>query len=382
MPQLVVLAVAALAAAALPSAAAHCAGEGFPHQMCAGCAPGSYSPVPRVDTIESSPAFPGGVAVSPDGRLALVSSFASHTITKIDLAYCWPGFECRGTVLAGGGTSYADNVEGTSARFDSPAGMAITPDGTTALVAEFGGHRVRAVNTVTGKVRTLAGSGRQGHEDATGTQAGLNSPCDVAISADGLRALVADIRNNKIREIDLGTGVVTTIAGNYSGASGYVDGQGPNARFYLPRSLDFTSDGTKVLITDRNNNKIRMLDVATREVTTLAGAYASADDPQFADGRGTNANFFHPRHIVVVPGKHPQHGDTAVVSDGDNHRIRTIDLLTRAVTTFAGDSSAGAQDGLPADARFNTPRGLALIPGTGAVLVADSVNGVIRLLTR
>lgn len=380
---MVARAVAALlAVAAIHSAAGHCAGEGFPRETCAGCGLGSFSPAPRVDTIESSPAFPGGVAVSPDGTFALVSSFASDTITKFDLAYCWPGLECRGTLLAGGGASYAENVEGTSARLDSPAGMAITPDGSTALIAEFRGHRIRAIDTASGKVRTMAGSGSSGHEDAIGTRAGLNSPCDVAISADGGRALVTDLRNNKIREIDIRTGAVATIAGNYSGASGFVDGTGPNARFYLPRSLDFTSDGTKVLIADRNNNKIRMLDVATRQVTTLAGAYASADEPQFADGQGTNANFFHPRHVVVVPGKHSQHGDTALVSDGDNHRIRAIDLLSGQVTTFAGASVPGTRDGQPAMARFNTPRGLAHIPGTGMALVADSVNGVIRLLTR
>ena len=379
-----VLAIAALAAAGgLPFAAGHCAGEGFPDSTCGGCTPGSYSPVPRVDTLQSSPllGFPGGVAVAPDGTFALASSFASQTVTKIDLAYCSPGFECPGTILAGGGMSYEDDVEGTVASFDSPAGMAITPDGSTVLVAEFRGHRIRALDTVTGKVRTLAGSGDGGYEDGTGTEAHFHSPCDIAISADGRRAVVADLNNHKIRAIDLRTRAVTTIAGNYSGASGDLDGAADEALFFRPRSLDFTSDGTKVLITDRNNNKIRMLDVDSRAVTTLAGA-TGPDEPQFADGKGTSAKFFHPRHVIVVAKQHPEHGDTALVSDGDNHRIRAIDLLTEEVTTFAGSSAAGLQDGSLAGARFNTPRGLAHIPGTGMALVADSVNGVLRLLTR
>jgi DNA-binding beta-propeller fold protein YncE len=385
VPLSVLVFTALAATGGLPVAAGHCAGEGFPDSTCGGCATGSHSPVPRVDTLQSSPplGFPGGVAVAPDGTFALASSFASHAVTKIDLAHCSPGFGCPGAILAGGGVSYEDDVEGTAARLDSPAGMAITPDGSTALVAEFRGHRIRAVDTATGKVRTLAGSGDPGYEDGTGTKAELNSPTDITISADGRRAVVADLNNHKIRAIDLLTGSVTTMAGNYSGSSGDLDGEGREALFFRPRSVIFTSDGTKVLIADRNNNKIRMLDVDSRAVTTLAGA-TGPDEPQFADGKGTSAKFFHPRHVIIVASQHTEHGDTALVSDGDNHRIRAIDLLTKQVTTFAGTSVAGLQDGTlaAAAARFNTPRGLAHIPGTGMALVADSVNGVLRLLTR
>ena len=46
---------------------------------------------------------------------------------------------------------------------------------------------------------------------------------------------------------------------------------------------------------------------------------------------------------------------TAFVVDGDNHRIRKIDLATQVVTTLAGSGSWSYADGLGANASFNYP---------------------------
>ena len=141
------------------------------HTQCrTGCDSNSYSPAPRVDTVQTTPGlldFPMGVAVSPGGEFALISMFGSHSIVKMDLAA--PSLT---SILAGGSAGFADG-RGNNAQFNSPLGMCITPDGSKALVAEYRNNRVRVVDTNTGDVTTLAGSD-PGYEDSTvGTSAGF-----------------------------------------------------------------------------------------------------------------------------------------------------------------------------------------------------------------
>ena len=54
-----------------------------------------------------------------------------------------------------------------------------------------------------GIVTTLAGSGSSGSDDGTGTSASFYEPYGVAVTPDGVTALVADKKNNNIRSITL-----------------------------------------------------------------------------------------------------------------------------------------------------------------------------------
>ena len=83
--------------------------------------------------------------------------------------------------------------------------MAVTPDGSTALVADYSNHKIRAIVIATGVVTTLAGSGSQGSADGTGTSASFDMPTGVAVTPDGSTALVLNWRIHKIRAITFGT---------------------------------------------------------------------------------------------------------------------------------------------------------------------------------
>ena len=87
-------------------------------------------------------------------------------------------------------------------------GVAISPDGSFALVGDQKIQRVRRIALKTGQVTTFAGDGSQAYADGTGTAAKFKQPRDVAISPDGSFALVADRDNNRIRHIVMGTGEV------------------------------------------------------------------------------------------------------------------------------------------------------------------------------
>ena len=102
------------------------------------------------------------------------------------------------TTLAGlAGSSGTTDGTGAAARFDSPAGIALGPDGDL-YVADRNSHLIRRVTTA-GVVTTYAGSS-VGYLDGAALTAKFNSPWGVAVAANG-DVLIADTSNNRIRRI-------------------------------------------------------------------------------------------------------------------------------------------------------------------------------------
>jgi sugar lactone lactonase YvrE len=108
---------------------------------------------------------------------------------------------------------------------------------------------------------------------------------------------------------------------------------------------------------------------AASRVVTLAGA---AGAPGFADGVGAAAQFSSPLGLALAP------DGALIVADSGNHCVRRVAPDgARAVTTLAGDGTAGDADGPAAEARFQNPWGVAVAPD-GAVFVADVQSRHIR----
>ena len=133
--------------------------------------------------------------------------------------------------------------------------------------------------------------------------------------------------------------------------------------FNSPQSI--TTDGLNLYVADTNNHKIRMVEIATGRVGTLAGSGAKGD----ADGFGADASFNHPRGVVAD-------GFHLYVTDTGNHAIRKINLVTGEVITLAGSGEAGLADKAGTKASFNSPRGIAIMGKD--LFVADYYNQSIR----
>jgi hypothetical protein len=158
------------------------------------------------------------------------------------------------STYAGVTTSGSTDGTGSAARFYGPKG--ITTDGTNLYVSDSLRHTIRKIEIASGVVTTLAGSaGTSGYTDGTMSAARFNSPS--GLTTDGTNLYVADTGNNNIRQVAIATGVVTTLAGSATGASGYTDGTGPAARFTSPFGL--TTDGTNLYVVDTGNNTIRKI---------------------------------------------------------------------------------------------------------------------------
>lgn len=311
-------------------------------------------------TVATKFNLPTGVAMDSSGNL-YVADAQNHRIRKITSA---------GVVstLAGNGTPGTATGVGTSAQFNSPWGIAVDAAGNI-YVADKSNHAIRKISPA-GEVTNLAGTpnpGGQGSTDGPGSTARFNSPSGVAVNASGNIIYVADAGNHKIRKITVsGTTVsVSTFAGN--GSPGTAEGFPSFAQFNTPSGVAVNASGTAVYVADAGNNKIRKIESST--VSTLAGGGAG-NASGFADGSGIDARFNNPTGVVA------DGAGNVFVADKSNQAIRII-TSAGAVTTICGNGVAGFADGLPADARFNSPAGVS-IDGAGNLFIADQANHRIR----
>ncbi len=171
---------------------------------------------------------------------------------------------------------------------------------------------------------------------------------------------------------------ITTIAGTPPpvGAFGSANGIGTAATFDNPSAI--ASDGTNFYIADYNNGLIRKYDIATGNVTTLAGGNTGggttcpgAIQALCKDGIGTAASIQLPTGITTD-------GTNLYVADAGNNRIRKIVIATAVVTTIAGDGNVGGwADSLTGlSARLNQPAGLTI--DNGILYIMDRGNNRIR----
>ena len=121
---------------------------------------------------------------------------------------------------------------------------------------------IRTVTAATGLISTIAGNGAVGHggDGGPATEASFYSPRGLAVHANVL--YVCDASANRVRAINLSTGIVTTVAGD--GAQGYGGdgGLATAAQLYVPVAVAADAAGN-LYIADSNNLVIRRVEAAT-----------------------------------------------------------------------------------------------------------------------
>lgn len=267
-----------------------------------------------------------------------------------------------------GGAGNLDGV-GAEARFHQP--YAVTNDGAgTLYVGDTYNAVIRKVVVATGEVTTFAGkSGVFGSADGIGTAAEFSMMSALAMDKANGILYVADTGNNAVRAVDVKTGAVTTLAGG-SQEEGNVDAVGLAARFAGPAGIGYV-DGV-VYVSDSSSHTLRRIDVATKNVTTVAG---TANMPGTTPGVGAAARFYSPGGIGVV------NANLIYVADVVSNTVRRVDIAgaTYSVTTYAGSTQTGHLDGPSATAQFANPIDIAVAGGT--VFVADWANNDIRSIS-
>jgi hypothetical protein len=188
------------------------------------------------------------------------------------------------------------------------------------IVAMAGPHQIWVIDLLHDQAYTYAGTGEEERRDGTVGEATFAQPSGLAIDGDTL--FVADAESNTIRSVALPpSNVVTTLVGGNLFDFGDRDGTGDRARLQHP--LGVAMHNGRVLIADTYNHKLKMLDPASGEVTTIAGT----GQPGHVDGAASRAQFYEPGGLSVA-------GHVVYVADTNNHAVRTLDLQTSIVSTL------------------------------------------------
>ncbi|WP_244163296.1 stalk domain-containing protein [Paenibacillus pectinilyticus] len=270
---------------------------------------------------------PSGLAQDAKGNV-YVADAGNNAIRKIDAS----GMV---STVAGNGVPGNKDGKGAAASFNHPSDIAVTADGTI-YVADSLNHAIRKITT-DGQVTTLTASAsrviqiRPGEASFAGdfndgalAKAAFNEPSGLALDSKG-NLFVSDTGNQRIRYIDFGTGLVTTVAGstptvttssiygkNELYAEGdFADGEALKSKFDFPKGLAVTSEGG-LIIADSLNHSVRYL--LNGKVTTLAGTLQTGE----TDGVEQAAQFYNPTDVLVTT------QGNLIVADASNNKIRKI----------------------------------------------------------
>lgn len=191
---------------------------------------------------------PFGAAVDGEDNLWIVD-YSNHRIRKVDT---------NGIITTVAGTGSfgfnGDGIPATNAQLWAPFGVAVDRAGNL-FIADRNNHRIRKVDTK-GIIATVAGTGIRGFggDDGPATSARLFEPFGVAVDEAG-NLFIADLRNQRIREVDT-NGIITTLAGN--GVAGFSGDDGPATNAQLNRPVSLVVDGAgSLFIADQFNHRIR-----------------------------------------------------------------------------------------------------------------------------
>lgn len=303
--------------------------------------------------------YPGKVLADEAGRRLFIADSSHHRIVVADISSdpVVSGFSRIITTIGSGIPGDTDAIF-SQARFHRLQGLAL--DGDTLYVADTENNRIRAVDLQAGAVYTLdlpnlnspwdlalktgillvamagphqvwvvdllhdraypyAGTGEEARRDGDVRSAAFAQPSGLALHHDTL--YVADAESNCIRAVALPpVNTVTTLSGGDLFEFGDRDGAGDRARLQHPLGVA-VHDG-RVFIADTYNHKIKVLDPASGQVTTLAGTGVAGH----ADGAAERAQFNEPGGLSAAGGR-------LFVADTNNHAIRSIDLATGHVDT-------------------------------------------------
>ena len=239
------------------------------------------------------------------------------------------------------------------------------------FIADSGHNRI-LVADLDGRVTTVVGNGEPGFVDGLGEQARLDHPQGLAFDAVSETLFVADEPNHAIRAIDLASGQVTTVAG--TGEQGYDRlSRGPGQEVSLSSPWDLALIDQRLWITMAGTHQLWALDLATGHVGVAAGTGAES----IHDGPLQEATFAQPSGLSVRDG-------VLYVADSESSAVRSVDPATDQVRRLVGRGlfDFGDIDGVAGQARLQHPLGVAATLEDRATLifVADTYNDKLKRL--
>jgi sugar lactone lactonase YvrE len=313
-----------------------------------------------VRAAEAKLTLPFGVDFDAAGNIYFVE-LTGYRLRKIDANRLV-------TTVAGTGEKgdSGDGGPGLQARFNGMHSLAVGANSDLYL-ADTWNNRVRKVDLRTGMITAFAGTGVTGFSGDGGPalEAKLGGVYCAALDPKKERLYLADLDNRRIRVVNLATGIIDTVAGN--GQRGVPrDGDDAKASPLVdPRAV--AVDGKRnVYILERTGDALRVVEASGKIRTLIAKGIQHPGEQFTLKG---------PKHLCI------DRGGSVVIADTENHRILRYDPGTRKITRVAGTGKAGTAGlgGDPLDAELNQPHGV-FFNSAGQLYITDSTNNRILKL--
>jgi len=263
--------------------------------------------------------YPVGIDFDRDGNAWIVELSGGRVL----------GVKPSGKLFVLAGTDHGghagDGGPAAKARFNHLHNVAISPQGQFFL-SDSSNNCIRVIDSKNGQVDTFAGDPQAGFagDDGHRNNARFREPICVTLTPDASKLLIADIRNYRIRQIDLPTGEIKTLAGTGQRGRPREGASARESALLDPRAVAADSRGN-VYILERAGNVLRMIDTEGR-LYTVAGT----GEQGFQDGPAAEATFYEPKHICI------DSQDRVYIADDKNNAIRLYDPKRGEVKTVLG----------------------------------------------
>ena len=338
----------------------------------AGTGENSYTgeDIPALQSFMNSPR---GIFFDTSTSRLYIADTYNHRIRMVDENGMM--FTIAGTGLGAPG---GDNIFANESSIKNPNGVFIHPLNGNVYYTDSGSHRIRIIDKDTSIVNTVVGTGVGGYngDDIIASTAQINYPVSLAIISTG-DIYFSDSDNHRIRKVSAADNKISTIAG--TGTWGFVDNVlALDAQMKYPGGIyvdliDTATSIVNIYIADKRNNRIRLINGTTNNITTICGSGGfSSNDEVTASG----VNIGNPWWLTYEPTS-----DMLYFTDTYNNRIRMMNS-SKIVTTIVGTGTWGYNGDKtdPTEATIANPRGLYYEKNNGVIYIADTQNDRIRAL--
>lgn len=309
-------------------------------------------------------AWPTLVVIDPEGYVVAQHAGEGHAHAIARLVEELEAEHAeKGTLRRGDGPYVAPEPEPTVLRF--PGKALALPNGNL-LVSDTTRHQLVELEEDGETVVRRIGSGVRGFVDGVAKAAGFSEPQGMALLDDG-SVVVADTVNHALRRLDLATGEVTTLAGTGRQWWQGSPTSGPAREVDLSSPWDVALFGGKVWIAMAGVHQLWVYDPESGTVGVAAGT----TNEGLVDGPGAEAWFAQPSGLAAT-------ADRLWLADSETSALRWVDL-DGAVHTAVGTGlfDFGHRDGAAGQALFQHPLGVTALPD-GSVAVSDTYNHALR----
>lgn len=276
------------------------------------------------------------------------------------------------SLIAGGDGDEGEGSLATKAKINSPFGVDFDKAGNLYFV-EIDGDRLCRIDK-NGILRRVAGTAQRGMSDGGGMPlaAQFNALHNLAIAPND-DIYLADTLNHRVCKIDNKTGRFSVIAGTGEKGFGGDGGPADKAKFSGIYCATLDPAGERLFMADLDNRRIRMVDLKSGIVTTVAGNGEKGVPTDGADAK--NSPLVDPRAVIA------DRAGNVYVLERSGHALRVVDPQGKIRTVVGtGEKGFSGDGGEARQAKLNGPKFLG-IDNDGGVLICDTENHVIRKYT-